>query len=53
MLLEFTVVLPNGDSFKKRVEAADETAGRIIVEAEHGTGTCPYPCKVIFVPGSN
>ena len=53
MLLEFSVVLPNGDSFKERVEAADETAGRIIVEAKHGVGTCPYPCKVVFTPGSN
>ena len=53
MLLEFTVVLPNGDSFKEKVEAVDEAAGRAIVEGKHGSGTCPYPCKVIFVPGSN
>jgi hypothetical protein len=53
MLLEFTVSLPNGDSFKERVEAADETAGRVILEEKHGVGCCPYPCKVIMVPGSN
>ncbi len=50
MLLEFTVSLPNGDSFKERVEAADETEGRAILEAKHGVGSCPYPCKVIIVP---
>jgi hypothetical protein len=53
MLLEFTVSLPNGDSFKERVEAVDEAAGRAALEAKHGTGCCPYPCKVIFVPQSN
>jgi len=50
MLLEFTVSLPSGDSFKERVEAENEDAGRVILEAKHGTGCCPYPCKVILVP---
>ncbi len=50
MLLEFTVSLPNGDNFKERVEAEDEAEGRAILEAKHGAGCCPFPCKVIFVP---
>lgn len=53
MLMEFTVSLPNGDSFKEKVEAADEAAGRAILEAKHGVGCCPYPCKVVFVPKPN
>lgn len=52
LLLEFTISMPNGDSFKERVEAVDENEGRAILEAKHGVGTCPYPCKVIAVPPS-
>lgn len=47
MTLEFTVTLPNGESFKERVEADNELAGKAILEDKHGKGTCPYPCKVI------
>jgi hypothetical protein len=50
MLLEFTVSLPNGDSFKERIEVETEAEGRSILEAKHGVGTCPYPCKVVYVP---
>ena len=52
MLLEFTVSLPNGDSFKERVEVANEDEGRALLEAKHGVGCCPYPCKVIVQPAS-
>jgi hypothetical protein len=52
MLLEFTISLPNGDSFKERVEVANEAEGKALLEAKHGVGTCPYPCKVIFTPGA-
>lgn len=47
MILEFTVSLPNGDSFKEKVTAANETEGRAILEAKYGVGTVPYSCKVI------
>jgi hypothetical protein len=52
MLLEFTVELPDGSSFKERVEVENEAAGIAILEAKYVEGCCPYPCKVIFVPPS-
>lgn len=47
MVLEFTVALPNGDRFKEKVTAANESEGRALLEAKYGSGTVPYPCKVI------
>lgn len=47
MILEFTVSLPNGDSFKEKITASDENEGRSILEAKYGPGTVPYSCKVM------
>jgi len=47
MILEFTVSLSNGDSFKEKVTASNEAEGRAILEAKYGVGTVPYSCKVI------
>jgi hypothetical protein len=47
MVLEFTVALPDGENFKEKVTAANESEGRAILEAKYGVGTVPYSCKVI------
>lgn len=51
MLLEFTIVLPDGEAFKEKVEAENEAEGKTLLEDKYGAGTVPYPCKVVYTPG--
>jgi len=48
MLMEFTIVLPNGDHKRERIECTDEQDGIRKLEAKHGPGTVPYGGKVVF-----